>query len=165
MKIKSFADSQGVSIGRMNRAAIWALSKTGREKPSKGGRYAGVELTIEEQALCLKYLIDHQKGKEVTPEPMKYELARLGWMQTWIDAYQTTEESRRKVAILAVVSGLLMAKDRAWLDGACDGARNGDLLVELSYTAQIDFEARKGWKGFTGYLLENGFESHGWDIL
>lgn len=168
MKIKQFADSQGVSIDRMNRAAIWALEQTGRQKPTKGGRYGGVDLTIEEQSLCLQYLADHRKGKEETPEPLRYELARLGWLKTWIDAYQDTTDARRKGAMLAVVGGLLCAKDRAWLDGACEGARNGDLLVELAYGARadkLDSVSPNYWDGFTAYLIEQGFESPGWDIL
>lgn len=183
MKIKQFADSQGISIDRMNRAAIWALEQTGREKPTKGGRYGGVELTIEEQALCLQYLAEHKKGKEPAPEATNYEKERLGWLKTWVEAYEATNDNRKRGAILAVIGGLLCAKDRAWLDGACEGARNGDLLVELAYSARVDFchvdrmapEIANSpdvavihnalWQGFTRYLLDNGFESPGWDIL
>lgn len=180
MKIKAFADSQGISIDRMNRAAIWAFEQSGRPKPGRGtgGRYGGVQLTLKEQELCLQYLAEHGKGKVKAPEPLRYEQERLGWLQKWVAAYEFEDDGRAKGAILAVIGGLLCAKDRAWLDGACEGARNGDLLVELAYSAGVDLEriettdsrghgTMRGskWEGFTRYLLDNGFESPGWDIL
>lgn len=164
MKISQFAKSQGVSIDRANRAAIWALQKTGRSKPKTGGRYGGVDLTEEEQRLCIDYLAGkHKTAQEVQKD--SYEGHHLQWLKTWTDAYEKELNVKRKWCQLAVIGALLQAKNREWLDAPFLGASNGDMIVELAYDAMVDWdESQDGtkWIGFTGYLLEQGFESPGW---
>jgi hypothetical protein len=165
VKITPFSNISGISIDR-----IYRFIKTTDWQGKKTGPGNGIDLTPEQQSVIIAALPADRPPKEPPYEPRRKE-----WLQTWVTSYESATEGRTKGAILAVIGGLLCAKDRAWLDGACEGARNGDLLVELAYSSLVDYGeagargqdpgSNEFYGGFTRYLLDNGFESPGWDIL
>lgn len=170
MKINAFATASGVTTGRMRRAALWALSKTGRTF-EKGGRYGGTDLTEEEQALCLQYIHEHSiAGGKIIPEEEQYEARRQGWLETWATAISSTEDSSKAVRMFSVYGCICLARDRKILDMAIDGARMGDLALEMALSVPVDFDSYEEdfflrSKGFTAYLKSQGFESPGWGII
>src|SRR5690348_17034704 len=109
MKIKTFADSTGISLARIYRALPEVLKRT-EGLMAKGGRHGGTELTSEQQRL-LKEMLPLKKTEQEPP----YEARRQAWVETWVSAYFETINVKRKQTVLAVIGALVCAKDRAWL--------------------------------------------------
>lgn len=161
MRIKDFAEAEGVSIHRMYRAVAWAFEKQGKEKAS-GGRYRANELTKEDMDLCREHL---NRGRKTPEKPKTYSQRRIDWVENWATAIAKTEFStQHELSNAFKVFGVLTAaKTREALDTQVYGARLGDMALEIVQSLQV--ESADDESSFWHYLKAEGFESPGWEIL
>lgn len=161
MRIKDFAEAEGVSIHRMYRAVAWAFGKQGKEKAS-GGRYGGNDLTKEDMDLCREHL---HKGRKTPEKPKTYTQRRVDWIETWADAIAKTDfKDHKSIADAFKVFGVLTAaKTRETLETRVYGARLGDMILEV--VSGLNVESMDDEKSFWHYLKAEGFESPGWEII
>ena len=172
MKIKAFALSEGVSYDRMYRAVKWALTQTKRKMgaPNRSNKFS---LTEEEMSLCRQYIkgkVQLQKSTNVN-----YLTQRKAWLETWVAAIReeapkaSKNDGARLIELYSVYACICIAKDRQQLEMELNGARMGDVAVELAYSAGVDYIEAKSppelWGGFTKFLLDQGYESPGWGII
>lgn len=172
MNIREFALSEGITETRAHRAATWALEQTGRKKNGIRSQ-GGTRLTDKEMALCREWLKVQKPGPKRVPKETPYPELWGGWRDTWLAAI--TEELNgaanweRLNELISVYGCLCIARDRTQLEMAINGARLGDVALELCYSAGVDFGPTEmftmKWRGFTAYLLEQGYESPGWGVI
>lgn len=161
MRIKDFAEAEGVSIHRMYRAVAWAFEKQGKEKAS-GGRYGGNDLTKEDMDLCREHL---HKVRKTPEKPKTYTQRRVDWVENWATAIAKTEfNTQHDLSNAFKVFGVLSsAKTREVLDLPVYGARLGDMALEAVSSLQV--ESMDDEASFWHYLKAEGFESPGWEII
>lgn len=166
MKINDYATANQVPYFQAYRWAKKALKALGREM-SPPGR-PGHDLKPDEMALCDQYLADYRGVKETNYTPAEvYAAQRALWLETYARAImETRRDSDHWLHTMGVYTCIAMATTSAVLQTPIDGARFGDLAVELAYESGVDGrDDLGGWQGFTRYLLDNGFESPGWGVI
>lgn len=165
MKILAYATANQVPYFQAYRWAKKALKALGREM-SPPGR-PGHDLKPDEMALCDQYLADYRGVKETSYTPAEvYAAQRTLWLETYARAIMECKDgqSDKWAAILATYAVIALATTSSVLQTPIDGARLGDLAVELAYESGVELDDC-GWFGFTKYLLNHGFESPGWGVI